>query len=335
MVDSSLHHNLNQPHKATHLIFSHEKNPSEITLFSNINSHNNDNRGTLPHLHPTSFFNQNQIFQENVGKRQVVNFNNPPNGGIEHSRPGVGANAGEILLLSPTQFNRNRERPKTSFKTSLPFQNSIQKEDIHKDIPGKQVTVQHSINIVAPTSLKKNNIEIESDNHYHDLPSAAESPQSDRGNGNNNLNNRNKFGLDYVDVEYVTRGSQIDLLISPTSNLNTHMHQIHPTFIPRHHITTSTEKVISNPLLDPKFNPIGSSSGKRWSIKNEYDKGTNQKVNNRNNNLLKASNFPDLPSLDVKRNCGCYSTYLRSLANVLLNVILTAILFIYEIHLFS
>ena len=335
MVDSSLHHNLNQPHKATHLIFSHEKNPSEITLFSNINSHNNNNRGTLPHVHPTSFFNQNQIFQENVGKRQVVNFNNPPNGGIEHSRPGVGANAGEILLLSPTQFNRNRERPKTSFKTSLPFQNSIQNKDIHKDIPGKQVTVQHSINIVAPTSLKENNFKIESDNKYHDLPSAAESPQSDRGNGNNNLNNRNKFGLDYVDVEYVTRGSQIDLLISPTSNLNTHMHQIHPTFIPRRHITTSTEKVILNPLLDPKFNPIGSSSGKRWSIKNEYDKGTNLKINNRNNNLLKASNFPDLPSLDVKRNCACYSTYLRSLANASLNVILTAILFIYEIHLFS
>merc|ERR1712223_1726589 len=155
--------------------------------------------------------------------------------------------------------------------------NSIQQEDIHKDIPGKQVTVQHSINIVAPTSLKKNNIRIESDNHYHDLPSAAESPQPDRGNGNNNLNNRNKFGLDYVDVEYVTLGSQIDLLISPTSHLITHMHQIHPTFIPRRHITTSTEKVISNPLLDPKFNPIGSSSGKRWSIKMNMTKERTKK----------------------------------------------------------
>merc|ERR1712050_622221 len=144
----------------------------------------------------------------------------------------------------------------------------------------------------------------------HDLPSAASTQSHGRGrNGNkkdfnSNNNNRDRFNLDYQEVDYVNRDMNIDHP-SPPSHILTHIHQIHPTYIPRTTtLKVSTTKTILNPLLDPNFQPIGSNAGKRWSVKkrdNGISKENNQKAKN---NVLKASNFPDLPSLDRGKSSG-------------------------------
>ena len=92
---------------------------------------------------------------------------------------------------------------------------------------------------------------------------------------------------------------------SPSSQILIHMHQIHPTYIPR---TTapkvSTARAISNPLLDPNFQPIGSTAGKRWSVKKRENTIANRNNDKSKNDILKASNFPDLPSLDPGKSCS-------------------------------
>ena len=303
MADKSLNRNKINPQEATHSIFFHGTNIAETTLFSHFNPNNINNDEFSSNTHRTNDFQDNHNFEDNVGKRQTVTLNNKHNN-LKHRDQGNSIYRGKIKLsnqdIAFSQTNTNHERTKSSFDNpSLPNRNSIHK-DIIESASGKQVTVKHTINIIKPTFVKGNKKKTETYNN-NVLPS-AESTQPERGNGNINYNhNRETFNLDYVDVEYVNQESKVEL-VSPSSNLLTHMHQIRPTYIPRSTTTTSTKKTIFNPLLDPNFKPISSSGGKRWSVKKRGNNNDKSQNGNSKNSVLKASTFPDLPSLDIEKN---------------------------------
>ena len=323
MADISLNYNKFYPQEETHSIFFLETKPTEMTLFSHINTQDLTNDVILLDIHRTNNnpFQENHIFDENIGKRQAFDLNNKVGG--TKTRNNVNTFHKEITKPSHnqdilfTKSTNNRERTKSTFKPSLPLQNSLQKDNFN--LSGKKVTVQHSINIVQPFVGGNRRPE---DN---DLPS-AESTQSHRESGNNN-NHRDRFNLDYVDVNYVNRGSQVEV-VSPSSQISTHMHQIRPTFIPR---STgkflTTQKSILNPLLDPKFQPISSTTGKRWSVRNANNKPNNSIKNGSKNNVLKASIFPDLPSLDAERNKANEFNCAGALATIGLSFILSMFTF--------
>jgi hypothetical protein len=321
MVDLSLNRNFINPPTATHSIFFLETKPTEMTLFSHVNVDNVDDDEIILDIHHNNIFQVNGIFEENVGKRQTTGINNEF-GSIKHEDRGNSINKkGTILSNNDDRLfkksTNNRERTKSSFNPSLPLPISLQKDKVN--LSGKQVTVQHSINIAEP--FDGGNKEQE----YYDLPS-AESTQSHGGSGNNN-NHRDTVNLDYVDVDYVNRGSQIDV-VSPSSQILTHMHQIRPTYIPRStEKPLTTQKSILNPLLDPKFQPISSTTGKRWSVRNTSNKPNNSIKNGSKNNVLKASIFPELPSLDGKRNRANEFTCPGALANIGLSSILSIFAF--------
>lgn len=298
MADISLNYDNFYPQEETHSIFFLETKPTEMTSFSHINEQDLTNDVILLDIHRTNHnhFPENHIGNENIGKRQAFDLNNKV-GGTKNRDHGNTFNK-EIIKPSPnqdilfTKSTNNRESTKSTFKPSLPLQNSLQKNN--HNLSGKKVTVQHSINIVQPFVGGNRRPE------DYDLPS-AESTHSHGEIGNNN-NHRDRINLDYVDVNYVNRGSQVDV-VTPSSQVFNHMHQIRPTFIPRSTgKTLTTQKSIFNPLLDPKFKPISSTTGKRWSVRNTSNKPNKSIKNGSKNNVLKASIFPELPSLDAKRN---------------------------------
>lgn len=323
MAELSINNNIFYPQAEKHSIFLLETKPTEMTLFSHINTQDITNDVILLDIHRTNNhpFHESNIFEENIGKRQAFDLNNKVSGtkNLGH------ANTFDENIKNPsnnhgilfTESTKNRERTKSTFKPSLPFQNSLQNDNIN--LSGKQVTVQHSINIVQPFVGGNKRPQ------DFDLPS-AESTQSHGGSGNNN-NHRDTINLDYVDVDYVNRGSQIDE-VSPSSQILTHMHQIRPTYIPRStEKPLTTQKSILNPLLDPKFQPISSTTGKRRSIKNRNEKLNKTNKNASKNKVLKASIFPELPSLDAKRNRANEFNYPGVPANVGLSFILNMFTF--------
>jgi len=179
-----------------------------------------------------------------------------------------------------------KERTKTSL-TSLPSLNLIQQDLIPGS--GKRVTLKHTINIIE-TSVMGNEKE------KNDLPSAASTHSH---GGSRNSNNNNILDVDFVDGGYVDRGSNLEL-VSPSSQIINHMHNIRPTYIPNS--ITSTEKNILNPLFDPNFQPISSKTGKRWNTKRNTNKPPQFKGDGSNNKVLKSSFFPELPSLNTNQD---------------------------------
>ena len=306
MVDLSSIRNFINPHTATHSTFLFKPKTTEKTPFSHIipNTLTIVNKN-LQDIHRTNIFHQSQddeTLEDNLGKRQAINLNENGDRIKYHDRSNVKATQGSIKI-SNTDGSHKREHDQIFFNQPLPAQTSFPQR-ISNNMPKNQIIVQHSINIVQPKSKGKKVPQ------NHDLPSAA-STQSQGGGQhgnhkdfNHNNNNRDRFNLDYLDVDYVNRDMNVDLT-TPSSQILTHMHQIHPTYIPRsttYKVTTA--KTISNPLLDPNFQPIGSSSGKRWSVKkreNAIGKGNDRQ---NKNNVLKASNFPDLPSLNPEKSSG-------------------------------
>lgn len=286
MADLSL--TIFNPKVEKNSIFLLESKPTENTLFSHINIQDITNDVILLDVHRTNNnpIHDNHSFEENIGKRQTLDMKNKLSG-TRHRDHGNKFNKDILRPFKDhgtpfTKSTSNREHTKSTFKPSLPLQNSLEKDNIN--LSGKQVTVQHSINIVQP---------FVGGNKYqedYDLPS-AESTQSHGGSGNNN-NHRDIINLDYVDVNYVNRGSQIEV-VSPSSQILTHMHQIRPTYIPRSTKTIiTTPKNIFNPLLDPKFKPISSTTGKRWSVQNRNNQPNTKHKNASNNKVSKASVFP-------------------------------------------
>lgn len=297
MADWSLNHNVISPQTATHSIIFLEANPTKMTLVSHINDNDNNNGELLAEINRNNVLKEHHHISEgNLGISKVSNINNNLSG-IKHEDPD---NSIDTNIVKPSnedilsiQTKINRERTKSSLSPSLPLRNSIQKEIIN--VSGKQVTVKHSINIIE-TFVKGNKKK-----ENYDLPS-AESTHSRRGSENNNI--RDRLDLDYIDVRAVDRGSQIEL-VSPSSHLLTHMHLIHPTYIPRSTTTTSTtEKTILNPLFDPKFQPLSSNGGKRWSVNKNNNKLDESKREQSNNKILKASFFPDSSSSNNHKNNG-------------------------------
>ena len=308
MADWSLNHNNFNPQTATHSIIFFEENPTKMTLVSHINNKDINNGEILAGINHKNVFKEHHISSGNLDIGQVINKDNSFSG-IKHKDhdKSIDTNtvkpSNEDILSIPTKINR--ERTKSSFKPSLPLRNAIQKEGVS----GKQVTVKHSINIIE-TFVKGNKKK-----ENYDLPS-AESTHSRRGSGDNNI--RNSFDLDYSEVNYVDRGSQIEL-VSPSSQILTHMHLIHPTYIPRT-TTTSTEKTILNPLFDPRFQPISSNGGKRWTVNKRDNKQDGTKRDKSNDKILEASFFPDLPSSNSKENSGNDSNRPNLYANIGLSV---------------
>ena len=305
MVDLSSHRNFINPQTATRPIFFFKPKTTEKTPLTHKNPNRQNIGENLQDIHRTNLFHQpqdNNNFEDNLGKRQAIDMNGEANRINYNDHAETKATQGG-LRTSNIDGNYNQGDIKSTFNPSLPAQTSFPMNN-NDNIFRNPIVVQHSINIVQ--SISKGNMV----QPNHDLPSAA-STQSHGGgkNGNNkdfnsNNNNRNRFNLDYQDVDYVNRDIKVDVT-SPTSQILTHMHQIHPTYIPRSTtIKVSTTKTILNPLLDPNFQPIGSNAGKRWSVKkreNSISKGNNEETKT---NVLKASNFPDLPSLDQGKSSG-------------------------------
>ena len=312
MVDMSPNRNFFNPQTATHSIFLFKPKTTEKTPLSNTNSNSLNNVKNLQDIHRTNLFHQSHDdnkLGDNLGKRQAINLNGESNRIIHHDHS-ENKNIQGSIKISKTDGNHKKKHDRTNFNPSLPVQTLFPHKN-NDNIPNKQIIVQHSINIVQP-NIKGNKVP-----QNHDLPSAA-STQSQGGGRNNNKkdfnqnnNNRDRFNLDYLDVDYVNRDMNIDVT-SPSSEILTLMHQIHPTYIPRTTtLRVSTARAISNPLLNPNFQPIGSTAGKRWSVKKRENKIANRNNEKTKNDILKASNFPDLPSLDPGKSCSIKLNHLE------------------------
>ena len=306
MADLSLNHNINNPHIATHSMIFLETNPTKMTLVSHIDNNDIRNGEILANINRNSVLNKDYIYNERLGIGHAISISNKLSG-IKHNdyENSIDSNrvhpSNQNTLATRTKINGERTKP--SSNPSLPLPNSIQNDDSH--VSGKQVTVKHSINIVDP--LVKGNKK----NQNYDLPS-AESTHPFGGSGSNNNNDR-------LDLDYVIE------LVSPSSQQLTHMHLIHPTFIPRNNtIRPPTEKTILNPLFDPNFQPINrKGGGKRWSVKKNNNNNLYEtKQDQSNDNVLKASFLPDLPFSKNNNKSGSSSTYSNLTANIRLSVIL-------------
>ena len=302
MVDLSPNRNYINPHKATHSIFLFKPKTTEKTPFFHTKPDNLNIVETLQDIHRTNLFHQSQdddIFEDNFAKRQAINLNGEGNNRIKAPDHSKTQTTQQRIPISNKGGSHKGGEDETY--PSLPVQTTFP-HNIDNDMKRKEIIVHHSINIAQPNS-KENKF-----HQNHDLPSAASTISQGGGQNenqkdfNHNNNNRDRLNLDYLEIEYVNRDMNVDIT-SPSSPILTLMHQIHPTYIPRsttHKVTTT--KTISNPLLDPNFQPIGSKSGKRWSVTKRENKIAHEKDGKNKNNILKASSFPELPSLHPEKS---------------------------------
>ena len=301
MVDLSPNRNFIIPHKATHSIFLFKPKTTEKTPFFHKTPDNLNIVENLQDIHRTNLFHQSQdddILEDSLGKRQAINIDGEGNRikTPDHSKTQVTQQRIPVSNKDGSQKGKHdKTYPSLPVQTTFPYQTN-------NDIKRKQIIVHHSINIVQPNSKEY------SFHQNHDLPSAASTLSQGGGQNvnqkdfNHNNNNRDRLNLDYLEVEYVDQDINVDVT-SPSSQILTLMHRIHPTYIPRsttHKVPTT--KTILNPLLDPNFQPIGSKSGKRWSVKKRENKIAQEQDGKNKNNVLKASNFPELPSLHPEKS---------------------------------